>query len=86
MRTAMEIQTSSPATSPPAQPSSWLTPIATATGNLFLVFGTICFATLTLLVSVLPHRPRMAVVNVDHPDVVAWHPQHELVARAGRGR
>src|SRR6185369_572752 len=63
MRTGMEIQTSSSATSPEAQPSSWLTPIATVTGNLYLVVGTTFFSIMTLLVTLLPLRPRSATVS-----------------------
>lgn len=67
MPTAMDIQTpSSDSTASSAsrpRPSSWLTPFATVSGNLFLVLGTTCFAVLTLLVSWMPLRLRSAVVN-----------------------
>jgi len=63
MRTAMESQTTSPSTPSQAQPSSGLTAFATITGNLFLVFGTSFFSTLTLLASCLPLRPRSAAVS-----------------------
>ncbi len=59
----MESQTTSPATPSQAQPSSGFTALATITGNLYLVFGTSLFSTLTLLVSWLPLRPRSAVVS-----------------------
>jgi 1-acyl-sn-glycerol-3-phosphate acyltransferase len=59
----MESSTTSPATPSQAQPSSGFRALATVTGNLYLVFGTSLFSTLTLLVSWLPLRPRSAAVS-----------------------
>ena len=65
MRTAMETQTSSSASSASQpQPSSWRTAFATVTGNLFLVVGTTFLSIVTLLVSWLPLRPRSAMVSL----------------------